>query len=105
MHCDAEGQSTPHRTFPLSSGLDVRPVLGEPGSKLNSVPPLSTAVHWVFDGQATDRSTCPESIETGDCAVGAPGGDPGSKATTCPASSPATHWLVDRQLSPRSAWP
>src|SRR5205807_10138845 len=64
---------------------------GEMGLKVTSCRALSTAVHWLVDGQSTAISALPASTAAG---VGLPG-DVGSNVTSCPAKSIAVHWLPD----------
>src|SRR6266567_8829613 len=70
------------------------------GSKVITLPPLSTAEHWSVDGQETDETMPMMStalrvrIEPSD----------GSKVICSPLPSTVVHWLVLGQLTVGSAW-
>ena len=65
------------------------------GSNVTSLPPESTAVHWVAVGHATAVSNCPSPIDTD---ADEPG-DAGLNVTSSPALPTAVHCPVDGQAT------
>jgi hypothetical protein len=110
-HCVAVGQlshESPGAAFvpdPLATvswtGL---PLAVEDGSNVTSRPALSTAVHWLVEGQATDvTAPPPTSASAIDVAFTFPFW--GSKVTAYPLASTLVHWLEDGQATASCALP
>jgi hypothetical protein len=94
----------------VSTVIEVRPP-GALGLNVISRPSLSTAVHWLVEGQAMLPlrgliSIPPVAIALGSMVVwvGLPGAF-GLNVSSCPSLSRAVHCLLDGHANPMSEWP